>query len=58
MLAVGASDDVDALYFWSSRGPWVSLTAPGCQMVEDVATPPGTICGTSFTPAVVAASPG
>ena len=29
VLAVGASDDLDALYFWSSRGPWVSLTAPG-----------------------------
>jgi len=54
VLAVGATDDLDDLYFWSSRGPWVSLTAPGCQMVEDVTTPPGTICGTSFTPAVVA----
>lgn len=53
VLAVGASDDLDALYFWSSRGPWVSLTAPGCQMVTDLTTPPGTICGTSFTPAVV-----
>ena len=54
VLAVGATDDLDALYFWSSFGPWVSLTAPGCQMVTDATTPPGTICGTSFTPAVVA----
>jgi subtilisin family serine protease len=58
VLAVGASDDLDALYFWSSFGPWVSLTAPGCQMVTDWATPPGTICGTSFTPAVVSAVAG
>ena len=58
VVAVGATDDLDALYFWSSYGPWVSLTAPGCQMVEDVSTPPGTICGTSFTPAVVAAIAG
>jgi subtilisin family serine protease len=58
VLAVGATDDLDALYFWSSFGAWVSLTAPGCQMVEDVTTPPGTICGTSFTPAVVAAVAG
>ncbi len=58
VLAVGASDDLDELYFWSSRGPWVSLTAPGCQMVTDWQTPPGTICGTSFTPAVVAALAG
>ncbi len=54
VLAVGATDDTDALYFWSSRGPWVSLTAPGCHMVTDATTPPGTICGTSFTPAAVA----
>jgi subtilisin family serine protease len=58
VLAVGASDDLDTLYFWSSFGPWVSLTAPGCQMVEDWMTPPGTICGTSFTPAVVSAVAG
>ena len=58
VLAVGATDDLDALYFWSSFGAWVSLTAPGCQMVEDVSTPPGTICGTSFTPAVVSAVAG
>jgi subtilisin family serine protease len=58
VLAVGASDDLDALYFWSSFGPWVSLTAPGCQMVTDWVTPPGTICGTSFTPAVVSAVAG
>ena len=54
VLAVGATDDLDALYFFSSFGAWVSLTAPGCQMVTDASTPPGTICGTSFTPAVVA----
>ncbi len=58
VLAVGATDDLDTLYFWSSFGPWVSLTAPGCQMVTDWQTPPGTICGTSFTPAVVAAIAG
>ena len=58
MLGVGASDDLDELYFWSSRGSWVSLSAPGCQMVTDVTTPPGTICGTSFTPAVVSAVAG
>jgi thermitase len=58
VLAVGASDDLDDLYFWSSRGSWVSLTAPGCQMVEDATIPPGTICGTSFTPAVVSAVAG
>ena len=58
VVAVGGTDALDDLYFWSSRGSWVSLTAPGCQMVEDASTPPGTICGTSFTPAVVSAVAG
>ncbi len=53
VLSIGATDDRDALYFWSSRGPWVKLTAPGCQMVTDARFPPGTLCGTSFTPAAV-----
>ena len=35
VLSVGATDDTDELYFWSSRGPWVRLTAPGCHMVID-----------------------
>ena len=53
VLSVGATDDRDALYFWSSRGPWVKLTAPGCHMVTDARFPPGELCGTSFTPAAV-----
>jgi subtilisin family serine protease len=53
VLSVGGTDDSDSLYFWSSRGPWVVLTAPGCHMVLDPTIPPGTICGTSFTPGAV-----
>ncbi len=53
VLSVGATDDRDAMYFWSSRGPWVKLTAPGCHMVTDARFPPGELCGTSFTPAAV-----
>ena len=52
VLAVGATDDADGLYFWSNRGPWVALTAPGCNIVLNPF--PGELCGTSFTPAVVA----
>ena len=37
-----------------TRGSWVPLAAPGCQLVLDPAVGPGTLCGTSFTPAVVA----
>ncbi len=53
VLSVGGTDDSDSLYFWSSRGPWVALTAPGCHMVLDPTITPGTICGTSFTPGAV-----
>ena len=52
VLAVGATDDLDGLYFWSSYGPWVALTAPGCHLVLNPFA--GTLCGTSFTPAAVA----
>lgn len=53
VLGVGGTDDSDTLYFWSSRGPWVGLAAPGCHMVVDPTIAPGTICGTSFTPGAV-----
>ena len=54
VLPVAAVNDSDLLYFWSTRGSWVPLAAPGCQLVLDPAVGPGTLCGTSFTPAVVA----
>jgi hypothetical protein len=54
VLAVAATNDFDKLYFWSTRGPWVELSAPGCMMIIDIAVGPGTLCGTSFTPAAVA----
>ena len=54
VLPVAAVNDSDLLYFWSSRGNWVPLAAPGCQLVLDSSVGPGTLCGTSFTPAVVA----
>ena len=53
VLAVGGSDESDRLYPWSTHGAWVELTAPGCDMVLDRTVEAGTICGTSFTPAVV-----
>jgi len=52
VLAVGGTDDLDSLYFWSSYGPWVAFTAPGCHLVLNPFA--GTLCGTSFTPAAVA----
>jgi subtilisin family serine protease len=54
VLPVAATNDSDVLYFWSSRGSWVPLSAPGCQLVLDASVGQGTLCGTSFTPAAVA----
>jgi subtilisin family serine protease len=54
VLAVAATNDFDKLYFWSTRGSWVQLSAPGCLMIIDITVGPGTLCGTSFTPAAVA----
>lgn len=54
VLPVAATNDSDLLYFWSTHGSWVPLAAPGCQLVIDPSVGPGTLCGTSFTPAVVA----
>jgi subtilisin family serine protease len=54
VIGVAATDENDVLYPWSTRGAWLSLAAPGCQ----VATTPGDgnygiLCGTSVTaPAV------
>jgi hypothetical protein len=54
VLSAAATDDQDRLYFWSTRGSWVKLAAPGCAMIIDPVVGPGTQCGTSFTPAAVA----
>jgi thermitase len=51
--SVAATDPWDNLWPWSTFGSWVSLAAPGCQLME---YPDGTsrlLCGTSAaTPAV------
>jgi subtilisin family serine protease len=49
VLSVAATDESDRLYFWSTRGDWVRLAAPGCAMVIDPTIGPGTQCGTSLT---------
>ncbi len=54
VLSAAATDDADRIYFWSTRGDWVQLAAPGCAMIIDPDVGPGTQCGTSFTPAAVA----
>jgi len=54
VLAVAATDPTNQLYSWSARGDWVALASPGCQVVYDPWVGPASICGTSFSPPVVA----
>jgi subtilisin family serine protease len=55
VLAVTATDELDLLYPWSTRGVWVPLAAPGCYIVIDpLLGGPGRLCGTSLGPAAVA----
>ena len=54
VIAVAGTDPSDVLYPWSTRGSWVRLAAPGCQVVGAIPTGWGTLCGSSVAPAVVA----
>jgi hypothetical protein len=51
VVSVAGTDEQDQLYPWSSRGSWVDLAAPGCEFGEEM-------CGTSYTPPLVAAAVG
>jgi subtilisin family serine protease len=52
-IAVAATDDRDRFYSWSNRGPWVAVSAPGC---NNTAVPGGyaLFCGTSAATPIVA----
>jgi subtilisin family serine protease len=54
VLAVAGTTSTDTLYPWSTRGSWVKLAAPGCQVVDAIPVGWGTLCGSSVAPAVVA----
>ena len=51
VVSVAATDASDQLYPWSTRGGWVDLAAPGCEYNDQM-------CGTSYTPPLVAAAIG
>lgn len=54
VLAVAGVDEQNALYSWSTHGPWVALAGPGCETVLDPNIGPAYGCGSSFAPASVA----
>jgi Subtilase family len=51
VVSVAATDEQDTLYSWSAHGGWVDLSAPGCEFGD-------VMCGTSYTPPLVAAAVG
>ena len=54
VLAVTGTDENDQLYPWAARGDWITLAAPGCQMIISQHHGWGNLCGTSLTAPAVA----
>lgn len=54
VLSVAGSNPQDRLYSWSEHGPWVHVTAPGCNVAPLLSGGYGTFCGTSSATPVVA----
>jgi putative cell wall-binding protein len=48
VISVGATGPTDSYYWWSFRGSWVNVTAPGCIFDDN------SLCGTSFASPAVA----
>jgi len=53
VLAVAGTDQNDQLYSWSTRGPWVQLSAPGEEEFLDPWIGPADAFGSSFGPPAV-----
>jgi hypothetical protein len=53
VLAVAGVDESGQLDDWSTRGSWVQLAAPGCEMVMDATVGSAYGCGSSFGPPAV-----
>ena len=54
VLSVGGSDARDSLYSWSEHGPWVRVSAPGCNVAPLLHGGYGEFCGTSSATPLVA----
>ena len=53
VLSVAGTDQNDQLADWSTRGSWVQIAAPDCEMVMDPNVGPAYGCGSSFGPPAV-----
>jgi len=54
VISVAATDKQDKLYYWSTRGSWVRLAAPGCVWTTKRSGGWGSFCGTSASAPLVA----
>lgn len=54
VVAVAASDSADRLYSWSNRGPWITVSAPGCGWTTSSSLGYTEACGTSLAAPAVA----
>lgn len=54
VISVGGTDPRDSLYGWSEHGPWVRVSAPGCNVAPLLHSGYGEFCGTSSATPMVA----
>jgi subtilisin family serine protease len=54
VLSVAGSNQFDRLYSWSEYGPWIAVSAPGCNVAPLLHGGYGQFCGTSSATPLVA----
>ena len=54
VISVAGSNQADRLYSWSERGPWIAVSAPGCNVAPLLHGGYGQFCGTSSATPLVA----
>lgn len=54
VISVAGSNQSDRLYGWSEHGPWIAVSAPGCNVAPLVHGGYGDFCGTSSATPLVA----
>jgi len=54
VISVAGSNQADRLYSWSEHGPWIAVSAPGCNVAPLLQGGYGQFCGTSSATPLVA----
>jgi subtilisin family serine protease len=58
VISVAATNELDRLYSWSTRGSWVTLAAPGCSFSGRPHARWSWLCGTSLATPIVSGTVG